>query len=162
MTNDRPHTMDEKRKRDAALNLADFKVDDIASAPGDQLLAEVAEDFGDTAYLAAAFDAIASPLIANQGGGAGAAAALSAARATPGPASPPLQALPKPSRAPHLSLRRAAFATLAEWLAGPLRRRVVLGALATLLLVAVLAPGIYPRFVDRSADQFAARSKDDP
>ena len=40
MTNDRPHTMDEKRKRDAALNLADFKVDDIASAPGDQLLAE--------------------------------------------------------------------------------------------------------------------------
>jgi cell division septation protein DedD len=154
--------MDEKRKRDAALNLADFKVDDIASAPGDQLLAEVAEDFGDTAYLAAAFDAIASPLIANQGGGAGAAAALSAARATPGPASPPIQALPRPSRAPHLSLRRAAFATLAEWLAGPLRRRVVLGALATLLLVAVLAPGIYPRFVDRSADQFAARSKDDP
>jgi cell division septation protein DedD len=155
--------MDEKQKRDAALNLADFKIDDMSSLPGDRLLAEVAEDFGDPAYLAAAFDAIAFPVIANQGGGAvdEGAAALSAARATPGPAPVALQALPRASRAPRSS-PRAALATLAEWVTVPLRRRIVLGALATLVLVAVLTPGIYLHFVDRSADQFAAGSKDDP
>jgi len=162
MTNDRPHTVDEKQKRDAALNLADFKADDIASIAGDQLLAEVAEDFGHREFLAEAFDAVALPVIANQGGGAvdAGTAALSAARATPGPAS--LQALPRPSRALQLSLRRAALATLAEWLAVPSRRRVVLGALATLLLVAVLTPGIYPRLVDRSAERSVPAAKDEP
>jgi cell division septation protein DedD len=164
MTNDRPHTMDEKQKRDASLHLADFKIDDMSSVPGERLLAEVAEEFGDPAHLAAAFDAIAFPVIANQGGGAvnEGAAAFSAARTTPGPASAALQASPSPSRAPRLSLRPAALATLAaEWLAVPVRRRVVLGALATLLLVAVLTPGIYPRLLDRSAQRPLAASKYD-
>ena len=158
-----PHTMDEKQQRDPALELADFKIDDMSSVSGERLLAEVAEDFGDPAHLAAAFDAIALPIIAKHGGGAvdEPAAALSVAFAAPGPAFPPHQALPKSSRAPRLSPRRAALAALAEWLAVPLRRRVVLGALATLLLVAVLTPGIYPRLVDRSAERSEFASKNE-
>jgi cell division septation protein DedD len=139
MSNSRPQTMDAKQKRDQALNLADFKIDDISSVPGDQLLAEVAEEFGHPAFLAAAFDAIALPVLTSHDNNAltqgGAAATFSAPRATPGVA-----ALP----------------------AVPLRHRVLTGACAALLLVAVLIPGIYPRLIDRSADRIATASKDGP
>jgi hypothetical protein len=68
MTNHRPRTMDEKQKRDEALNLADFKVDDIMRVPADELQAETAEDFGDPAFLAEEFDAIARPVMSRHGG----------------------------------------------------------------------------------------------
>ena len=62
--------MDSNQTRDQALRVADFKIDDILSVPGDQLLAEVAEDFGDPALLAAEFDAIASPVLSRHDDGA--------------------------------------------------------------------------------------------
>src|SRR5262245_41778922 len=61
MSNNRPRAVDPKHKGDEALNVADFKIDDILSVPSDQLLGEVAEDFGDPAFLAAQFDSIALP-----------------------------------------------------------------------------------------------------
>jgi hypothetical protein len=57
--------VDPKREGDEALNVADFKIDDILNVPGDQLLAEVAEDFGDPAFLAAQFDLIALPAVSS-------------------------------------------------------------------------------------------------
>ena len=63
MSNNRPRAVDSKHKRDEAFAVADFKIDDILNVPGDQLLAEVAEDFGDPAFLAAQFDSIALPAV---------------------------------------------------------------------------------------------------
>src|SRR5215471_3078707 len=57
--------VDAKDKRDESLNLADFKIDDILSTPGNQLLAEIGEDFGDPARLAAEFDQLAFPLLSS-------------------------------------------------------------------------------------------------
>src|SRR5215472_13527683 len=70
MRSKRPRTVDSKRKRDEALNLADFKIDDILTIPGDRLLAEVAEDFGNPAFLAAEFDSIAFPFTSSHHDGA--------------------------------------------------------------------------------------------
>jgi cell division septation protein DedD len=137
--------MDAKQRRDQALNLAEFKIDDILSMPVDRLLAEVAEDHGQPTRLAAAFDAIASPLLSSHDSGAvrqGGALAITLPQAAPDAAS--LAAASPPSPAAW-SRRRAALATLSGSLAVPLRHRVALGACAALLLVAVLAPGIYPR-----------------
>ncbi len=164
MSNDRPRAVDSKHKRDEALNVADFKIDDILSVPGDQLLAEVAEDFGDPAFLAAQFDSIALPALSSQSNSGvnrgGATATFPVQPAALGAVS--LRALPRPSPATPWSFSRAAFAILAEWLAVPLRRRIFLGAFATLLLVAALTPGIYPVLVNRSADRIAGVSQDDP
>jgi hypothetical protein len=163
--------MDGKQGQDQALNLADFKIDDMLSVPGDHLLAEVVEDHGHETRLAEAFDAIASPVLSRHGAGAiaqGSAPAIpSAPDAAPDAAS--LAAAPPPSLATP-SRRRSTLAALAEWLAVPLRRRVALGACAALLLLAVSAPGIYTRFADRSAepiagppaDRIATTSKDEP
>ena len=57
--------MDPKHKSDEALNVADFRIDDILNVPGDQLLAEVAEDFGDPAFLATQFDSTALPTVSS-------------------------------------------------------------------------------------------------
>jgi cell division septation protein DedD len=159
-TSNRP-TMDEKQKLDTALNLADFKIDDLANVPGDRLLAEVAEDFGHPEFLAEAFDAIAFPVLSNRSGAVdeGAATTHSAVHALPATAS--RRASPRPSPA-AASWLRAVLAALAAWLDAPLQHRVVTGTFVTLLLVAALAPGIYPRLVERSADRYAAGSKDDP
>jgi hypothetical protein len=72
--------MDGKQRRDQALNLADFKIDDILSVPGDRLLAEVAEDYERKTHLAEAFDAIASPVLSRHDA---AAAAVSTGAAPP-------------------------------------------------------------------------------
>ena len=58
-----------KGQQNEALNLADFEIDDILSTCGERLLAEVGEDFGDPASLAAEFDAIALPLLSGAQGG---------------------------------------------------------------------------------------------
>jgi cell division septation protein DedD len=162
-----PQTMDRKHRQDQALNLADFKIDDILSVPGDRLLAEAAEDYGHTKHLADAFDAIASPVLSRHDPAAlrqGAAPAIvSPTHAAPGAGSPAASSRPSPAAWP-----RAALATLAGWLAMPLRRRVAFGACVALLMVAVLAPGIYPRLLSPSADRIvrddriAAPSKDEP
>jgi cell division septation protein DedD len=148
--------MEGKQRRDD-LNLADFKIDNILSVPGDQLLAEVAEVHGRPTHLADAFDAIASPLLSRHDAAAvragSAEAIISLAPAAPDAASPSrpwAAAWPRPS---------TGLATLAEWFATPLRRRVALAACAGLLLVAVLAPGIY-RLVDQSTDRIAGPSAD--
>jgi len=151
--------MDPKQKRDQALNLADFKIDDILSVPGDRLLAEVAEDYGQPTHLAEAFDAIASPLLSRHD------TAAVGRGVAPGAAS--LAAAPRPPRTAWSV--RTALATLAGSLIAP-RSRVALGACVALLLVAVLAPGIYTRLNDRSADliagppadRIATPSKDEP
>jgi hypothetical protein len=149
VSNNRLQTMDSKQTRDQALRVADFKIDDILSVPGDQLLAEVSEDFGDPALLAAEFDAIASPALSRY---EQSAVNQDAAAAT----------VPRSSPAAAWAFPRVALAMLAEWFAAALRRRVLVGALATLLLAAVLVPGIYPRLIDHAADRLATASKDEP
>jgi hypothetical protein len=151
--------MDRKQRRDQTLNLAEFKIDDILSVPGDRLLAEVAEDYGHPTHLADAFDTIASPVLSRHDSGAvgqdAAPANISLPHPAPGAASLALASRPLPAA---WSVRTA-LATLAGWLVTP-RRRVALGACVALLLVAVLAPGIYPRLVDRSGDRIASPSAD--
>jgi cell division septation protein DedD len=156
--------VDPKREGDEALNVADFKIDDILNVPGDQLLAEVAEDFGDPAFLAAQFDLIALPAVSSHNPSrfnrAGAMATFPAQPAAPGAAA--ARAFSRPAPAAPRSLPRASFAMLAEWLVVPLRRRIFLGAFATILLVVALTPGIYPLLVDRSADRMTTLSQDEP
>jgi cell division septation protein DedD len=155
MSNNRPRAVDPKRKRDEALNVADFKIDDILNVPGDQLLAEVAEDFGDPGFLAAQFDSIALPGVSshNRRGvdWGGAMVTFPAQPAAPGAAC--ARAFSRPPPAAPRSFSRAALVILAEWLVAPLRRRVFWGAFATVLLVVALTPGIYPLLVDRSDDR---------
>src|SRR5258708_4920064 len=133
--------MNTNRKRNEALNIADFKIDDILSASGDRLLAEVAEDCGDPETLVAEFDAIAFPVIARH---SSSAVKRGDAAATAG--------RPALDDAPWLN---TPWSFLSEWLAASLRPRIALGAFATLLLIAILAPGIYPLLVERSADRTA-------
>jgi cell division septation protein DedD len=161
MSNDRPRAVDSRHKSDEALRVADFKIDDILNVSGDQLLAEVAEDFGDPAFLAAQLDSIALPAVSghdrsgvNRGG---AMATFDVQPAALGATS--VRALPGP---PPWSFSRAALAILAEWLVVPFRRRIFLSTCATLLLVTALTPGIYPLLVNRSADLMSAVSQDDP
>jgi len=155
--------VDSRRKRDEALNLADFKIDDILSVPGDRLFAEVTEDFGDPAFLAAEFDSIALSVMSSHHDGAvnpdEAAATSSVARARLGVAA--LRAFSGPSPATPWSFQRAVFAT-AQRLAVPLRSRTFLGVFATLLMIVVLAPGIYPLMVKPSADRLTTAPQDDP
>ncbi len=164
MSNNRLRAVDPKRKGDEALNVADFKIDDILNVPGDQLLAEVAEDFGDPAFLAAQFDSIALPGVSSHNrrgvNWGGAMVTFPVQPAAPGAASARVFSRPPPA-APW-SFSRAALAILAEWLVAPLRRRIVLGTFATVLLVVALTPGIYPLLVNRSADRMTALSQDEP
>jgi hypothetical protein len=51
-------TDDQSRRRDALDNLTDALCEDILKAPGEELLAEVAEDYGDRRALAVEFDRI--------------------------------------------------------------------------------------------------------
>src|SRR5262249_35148379 len=163
MSNNRRRAVDSKHKRNEALNVADFKIDDILNVPGDQLLAEVAEDFGDPAFLAAQFDSIALPAMSshNRSGvnRGGATVTFPVQPAAPGAAS--VRALSRPPPAAQWSSSRAALEMLAEWFVGPLRRRIFLGTSATILLVIALTPGIYP-LVNRSADRVATLSQGDP
>src|SRR5215831_17052065 len=100
MSNSRSRAADPKRESAEALNVADFKIDDMLNVPGDQLLAEVAEDFGDPAFLAAQFDSIALPVLSshdrsglNRGG---AMATFPVQPASPRTAS--VRAFPRPPR----------------------------------------------------------------
>jgi len=161
MSNSRPRAADPKRESDEALNIADFKIDDMLNAPRDQLLAEVAEDFGDPAFLAAQFDSIALPAVSGHDGGGvnrGAAMALFPVQ----PAALGAASVRAFSRRQPAAFSRASLAILAEWLVVPSRRRIFLGTFATVLLVAVLTPGIYPLLVNRSADRLTTLSLDDP
>src|SRR5215467_13437255 len=145
MSNNRPRAVDTKHKSYEALNVADFKIDDILNVPGDQLLAEVATDFGDPAFLAAQFDSIALPAVSshdmsgvNRGG---AVATFPVQPAAPGSA--PVRAFSRLPPAAPWSSSRAALAILAEWLVVPLRRPIFLATFATVLLAVALTPGIY-------------------
>jgi cell division septation protein DedD len=136
MSNNRSRAVHSKRRSDEALNVADFKIDDILNVPGDQLLAEVAEDFGDPAFLAAEFDSIARPALSSHNSSGvnrgGAIATIPMQPAAFGAA--PVRAFPR-----HPRVSRAVLAILTEW---PLRRRIFLGTFATVMIVAALAPGI--------------------
>jgi cell division septation protein DedD len=164
MSNNRLRAVDPKRKGDEALNVADFKIDDILSVPGDQLLAEVAEDFGDPGFLAAQFDSIALSGVSSHNhrgvNWGGAMVTFPAQPAAPGAAS--ARAFSRPPPAAPRSFSCAALAILAEWLVAPLRRRIFLRTFATVLLVVVLTPGIYPLLVNRSADRMTTLSQDEP
>jgi cell division septation protein DedD len=158
MSSNTQRAVDSKHKRDEALAIADFKIDSVLNVPGDQLLAEVAEDFGDPAFLAAQFDSIALPAVSphdmsrvNQRG------AMATLCVQPVPAS--VRAFP---RSPRRSLFRATLAILAERPVLPLRRRIFLGTFTTLLVMAASAPGIYPLLVNRSADRTITISQDKP
>jgi len=161
MSNSRPRAADPKRESDEALNVADFKIDDMLNVAGDQLLAEVAEDFGDPAFLASQFDSIALPAVSgHERGGVNRGAAMAPFPVQPaalGAAS--VRAF---SRRQPAAFSRASLAILAEWLVVPSRRRIFLGTFATVLLVAALTPGIYPLLVNRSADRVTTLSLDDP
>jgi cell division septation protein DedD len=151
-------TDERKGQKNEALNLADFEIDDILSTSGERLLAEVGEDFGDPMFLAAEFDAIALPILSGDPIGRAAMVAAASdsavAQAVSGVAS---------WRAPEAALRsvpssfRHVIRSVAERLAAPLRSRVVLGAVVT-LLVAVLAPGIYPLLIKRIPTEQPASS----
>jgi hypothetical protein len=138
--------MNANRKQNEALNIADFKTDDILSASDDQLLAEVGEDRGDPLMLAAEFDAIASPVISRHLGGA-----INQGDA-PTTARQPVLLARSQAGAPWTFLK-AALARLSECLVASSRPRMALGALATLLLVAILSPAIYPLLLDNSTDR---------
>jgi cell division septation protein DedD len=161
MSNNTPRAVESKHKRDEALAVADFKIDDVLNVPGDQLLAEVAEDFGDPAFLAAQFDSIALPAVSTRDmSRVNRRRAIATLRVQPGaPGAALVRAFP---RSPRWSLFRATLALLAERPVVLLRRRIFLGTLATLLLMAALAPGTYPLLVNRSADHFTAVSRDKP
>jgi SPOR domain len=164
MSNNRLRAVDPKREGDEALNVADFKIDDILSVPGDQLLAEVAEDFGDPGFLAAQFDSIALPGVSSHNrrgvNWGGAMVTFPVQPAAAGAAC--ARAFSRPSPAAPRPFSRAAIAILAEWLVAPLRRRIFLGTFATVLLVVALTPGIYPLLVNRSADRMTALSQAEP
>jgi cell division protein FtsN len=161
MSNNRPRAVDSKHKSNEALNVADFKIDDILNVPGDQLLAEVAEDFGDPAFLAAQFDSIALLAVASRDrSGVNRGRAMATFPVQPAASGVALvRALPR--RLPW-SFSRAALATLAKWPVVPLRRRIFLGAFATLLLVVALTPGIYPLVVNQSSHRITSISEHDP
>jgi len=137
-----------------ALDVADFEIDDILSTPDDRLLAEVGEDFGDPTVLVAEFDAIALSLLSGTPRGeadrtvaTGVSAAVEAAAGIASwRASPP--ALPSVAS----SFRHAMSAAAPRW-AAPLRNRAALGALATLVLLAALAPELYPLLVRVPAER---------
>jgi cell division septation protein DedD len=157
--------MDSKQARQEALNLADFKIDDILSAPREQLLAEAAEDFGHPGFLAAAFDTIASAVTSGRDDGAVDQGAEAASQhALPGATAFPAILGPSAARRPFGvlgSFLQTALAMVAAWIAVPLQRRVVLGALASVLLVAALMPALYPRLTGQSDDRIAAVLPDD-
>src|SRR5215475_671216 len=121
MSNNRPRVVDPKRKGDEALSVADFKIDDILSVPGDQLLAEVAEDFGDPAFFAAQFDSIPLPGVSSHNrrgvNWGGAMVTLPVQPAAPGAAS--ARTFSRPPPAATRPFFRPALATLAEWLVAP-------------------------------------------
>jgi cell division protein FtsN len=151
-------------QKNEALNLADFEIDDILSTPAERLLAEVREDFGDSASLAAEFDAIALPLLSGAQGGAADRRAVASASAVAQAASV-IASRRVASPSVPWSFRHA-IRTAAERLAAPLRSRAVLGASATLLLLAVLAPGVYrllikPAPVEQVAERPAPPSQYD-
>jgi len=162
VNNKRPRSVDAKDKRDEALNLADFKIDDILSMPGDRLLVEIGEDFGDPARLAAEFDVIAFALLSGRHdsavdpGQAGATSVAQPAGADVGSTRAPLAITP----AAPWSFRWAALAA-AKRLGMPSRSHIFLGVFATLLLVCVLAPGIYSLLFQRSLDLVSPPSQND-
>src|SRR5215467_11301628 len=118
MSNSRSRAADPKRESAEALNVADFKIDDMLNVPGDQLLAEVAEDFGDPAFLAAQFDSIALSTVSghNRSGinRGGAMATFPVQPAALGAAS--VRTFSRPPPAAPRPFSGAALAILAEWL----------------------------------------------
>jgi hypothetical protein len=140
--------MNANRKRNEALNIADFKTDDILSASDVQLLGEVGEDCGDTLMLAAEFDAIASPVISRHLVGAVNRGDAPTIAAQPVPLAGSRAGAPWP-------FLQMALARLSGWLATSPRPRMALGAFATILLVAILTPAIYPRLLEHSTDRAA-------
>ena len=154
MTSNIRRAADSKHKREA-LNVADFKIDDILNVPGDQLLAEVAEDFGDPAFLAAQFDSIAlSARSSDDIGRVNRPEATVRLPAAPGMVS--VRAFPQ---SPRTSFSGA---TPAQWPVVLSRRRVFFGTFAALLLVAVLAHGIYPLLLTRSPDRITSVAQHEP
>ncbi len=143
--------MNANRKRNDALNVADFKIDDILSTRGDQLLAEVAEDYGDPGVLAAEFDAIAFSVLSQNG---------ERAVGQGDPAAPTRRPVLFAGSSPGASwvFLQAALVRLSEWTAASLRPRIALGAFATLLLVAILSPALYPLLIEHATDRAALQS----
>jgi hypothetical protein len=134
-----------KARKNEALNLADFEIDDILSTPGERLLAEVGEDFGDPMFLAAEFDAIALPILSGDPIGIGRAAMIEDGSAVEQAVTDVASRRAPPAASPSFpSLFRHAKSAAAERLAAPLRSRAVLGAFAMLLLGVLLALGVYP------------------
>jgi hypothetical protein len=134
--------MSANQNRNEALNLADFKIDDILTASDDQLLAEVAENCGDPGMLAAEFDAIAFPVISRHIGGA--------VNQSDVAGQPVLLAGSRTSAS--WTFLQAALVRLSEWPVASARSRMALGAFATILLVAILTPAIYP-LLEHSTDR---------
>ena len=157
MSNSRSRAADPKRESAEALNVADFKIDDMLNVPGGQLLAEVAEDFGDPAFLAAQFDSIALPAVSGHNSRGVDLATFPVQPAAAGGAC--ARAF---SRRQPAAFSRASLAILSKWLVVPSRRRIFLGTFATVLLVAALTPGIHLLLVNRSAERLTTLSLDDP
>ena len=150
-----------QRSREAAIadpigNLADALREDIAATSPEALLKEAAEDYGDRHALAVAFDDAVRRNAAPSGAATIASAARSDVVATERRAFVPSAPAVRPSALP-----KAALATLLDWLMAPMRSRIALGAFATMLLVAILAPGLYERFLERSAERIATTSRND-
>jgi hypothetical protein len=141
-----------QQSQEAAIGkLASALSEDIAATAPETLLREAAEDYGDRRALAVEFDSAvlgnAAPPPATKMASAGASIAGEEWR----------QALARPlPRCRQSKLRskllKAAFARLSETLAVPKRPRIALGALATALLVAILAPGFW--FLEMSAKRY--------
>jgi hypothetical protein len=122
-------------KRDTLHKLADALAEDIVDTPQQMLVSEAAEDFGDARALAAEFDdafgrATCAP-----------AASHGAVVSNPG------TVLSRSRGISSWAAITAALFTALERLRTPPRSRIVLGAIAVLLVV-VLAPGLYRLLVE--------------
>src|SRR5262249_9869769 len=121
------------------------------------LLREAAEDYGSHRALAAEFD---SAVLRNTALAGATKMASDGASIVRGEGRSVLARHVPPSRLSKFL--KAASATLLAALAAPMRSRIGLGALATALLVAVLVPGLYGRFVEKFPDWSAALRDDAP
>jgi hypothetical protein len=155
------------------LHVADALNDDIAATPPEALLREVTEDSGDHQALAAQFDRIVESNIARAGmladwparsilarrrptvaiGSQGRAAAVAPEPVVAAARTPASEMAQRGGRAVGRqgSLLGEVIPALFGRLVVASRPRITMGAFATVVLVAILAPGLYEHFVDRSA-----------
>jgi hypothetical protein len=145
-------------------NLANALCEDIVATPADAILREVAEDHGEPRTLAAAFDIAVQRSPGWPDAAPPAPGPATQTMTMPTVASPQLAEtrLATTVRMPAAvaSLLETTLAALSGLLVATSNRTRVIGVLAAILLVAVLAAGAYQQLSDRSTELIATGSVD--